>query len=96
MGQVAHISGAIKGVIKPTISNLDKIVLDFSPRGQLFRVHEFGGAHFHGPGFFAWVCVDRDDTRSFDEIGSLDHPKPDRPTSKHGNSGPRYEIISNP
>lgn len=64
----AYISGAVKGIIKSAISNLNEVVLDFRAFWQFRGIYEIGSTHFLRPGFFARISINGDDTRGLDEV----------------------------
>jgi hypothetical protein len=92
MVNICYISGAVEGVIKTTIGDLDKVTLDRGTFGHCGGVHEFSSTHFHRPCFFARIRVDSNDTRCINEAGSLYHTKADCTTTEDSNGGARYSI----
>ena len=63
-----YVSSAVKGVIKSTVGDCDKVVLNLCPLWQCSGVDEIGGTHFLGPYFFARISIDSNYTRSLDKV----------------------------
>jgi hypothetical protein len=80
-----HIACRIKGEVKPTIRELDKVILDAFSIGELLRVDKLGRAKLARRRFLCRIYVNCNHTRRPDEVSRVDATQANTATTEDRN-----------
>ena len=83
---MTHISRGVKCVVKPTVCELDKMVLNTLAFGQLQRVDEICRTELACPRFLCGIYVNSKHTRCPSEAGGIDTAQANAAAAKYRDS----------
>ncbi len=79
-----YVARRIKGEVKSSICELDKVILNTFAIGQLARVDKVSRAELARPRFLCGIGVDGYHARRLDEFGRVDAAQANAATAKDG------------